>query len=320
MTEIAANSMQANDHVPTSQVAASLAACERIVRSRARNFWFGLRMTPRPRRDALYALYAWMRLGDDLVDEPASPDAARARFQEFVNTSRCVIADGCSTDASKGHLIREQTPDCWPAFAWLLRTFPLQRPWLEAMLAGLESDLTHTPLQTRHELDLYRHRVAGTVGMCCSAIWGLRPGVDPAHAFKLADTRGRAFQMVNILRDIGRDARESPRRVYVPADALSRHALRIDDLLAWRNPRACEDFIAEFTTVARDEFRESAELSDLIAPDCVRVLGAMTEIYEGVLHRLETNPRRCIADHAASLPTWRKAWIAAKWNLRGAHA
>lgn len=317
MTDLAANSMRTDDQGPTGPVASSLQACERIVRSRARNFWFGLRLTPRPRRDGLYALYAWMRLGDDLVDEPAPPGQARARFDQFASVSRRVLETG---EAGSPPPTSTSSPDCWPAFAWLLREFPLERSWLESMLAGLESDLAHAPLQTRDALDVYRHRVAGTVGMCCSAIWGLRPGVDAARTFALADTRGRAFQMVNILRDIGRDAADTPHRVYLPADALARRGLTLDDLLGWRSPQSCEELIAEFAAIARAEFRASAPLAGLIAPDCVRVLGAMTEIYGGVLTRLEAQPRLCVASHTASLPTWRKALIAAKWSLRGARA
>lgn len=318
MAKFASNSTHADELGMSPQVTASLTACECIVRSRARNFWFGLRMTPRPRRDALYVLYAWMRLGDDLVDEPAPKQEARARFELFASTSRRLL-DGDKSPELLSTIPHQSASECWPGFVWLIREFPVQRVWLEAMLAGLESDLAHAPPQTQQELDLYRYRVASTVGMCCTAIWGLRPGVDASEAFALADIRGRAFQMVNIVRDIGQDARDASRRVYIPAEAMSRYQLSIDDLLAWRNPKACDALVRDFVAIARAEFRESSELCRLIAPDCVRVLGAMTAIYEGVLARLERTPRLCIAEPAASLPTWRKAWIAAKWSLRGAN-
>jgi phytoene synthase len=310
MTDIAANPTLAQAQSISPIVAASLAACERIVRARARNFWFGLRMTPAPRRDGLYALYAWMRLGDDIVDEPADASDARRRFDAFALRSRRVM------DA--GDLEPSDPQSCWPAFAWMLRTFGVRRAWLDAMLAGLESDLAHQPVQTRPELDTYRHRVAGTVGMCCAAIWGLRAGVDPAHAFQLANLRGMAFQMINILRDVAQDARDQRPRTYLPADLLAKHAVSLEDLLAWRDERACKAVVGECVAIAISDFQTSAPLRHLIAPDCARVLCTMSDIYGAVLMQIAEDPRRAVQSPPASLPAWRKAMIAARWSFHGA--
>jgi phytoene synthase len=321
MTDTAANPTRADDPSLARQVTASLAACERIVRSRARNFWFGLRMTPRPRRDALYALYAWMRLGDDLVDEPAPLATARAHFHDFASATKRVLDDPSAPPAALASHSGPQPlplPDCWPAFAWLLRSFPIQRSWLEAMLAGLESDLTHTPFQTQAQLDLYRHRVAGTVGMCCVAIWGLRAGIDQRQAWRLANQRGMAFQMVNILRDIGRDARDAQPRTYIPADLLAAHGLTQAQLVAWANPPRCEDLIQQAALIAIRDFMGSSQLAKWIAPDCVPVLCTMSDIYSTLLVRLRDDPRRCVMASPTSLPAWRKAIIAARWSLFGA--
>jgi phytoene synthase len=307
MSELAANTTQTPAISPA--VAASLAVCERIVRARARNFWFGLRMTPAPRRQGLYALYAWMRLGDDIVDEPADPSDARRRFDAFALRSRRVM-EGDDSQTS-------DPQSCWPAFAWMLATFGVRRAWLESMLAGLESDLAHQPLQTRAELDTYCHRVAGTVGMCCAAIWGVRADVDPARAFQLANLRGMGFQMVNILRDVGHDARDQRPRTYLPADLLAKHAVSLEDLLAWRDERACKAVVGECVAIAISDFQASAPLRHLIAPDCARVLCTMSDIYGAVLMRIAQDPRRAVQSPPASLPAWRKAMIAARWSFHG---
>ncbi len=286
----------------------SLEYCEAVVRAQARNFWFGLCLTPRPRRDALYALYAWMREADDLVDEPG---ATLERFEAFVHQSRRVIS-GVATGAE----IRAMGGG-WPAFAWMVRHFGIKSQWLEDMLAGLGGDFSHRSFESCEEFSRYCYRVAGTVGMCCTSIWGVRAGRDRAEALRAADHRGRAFQLINVLRDVGTDARHAcGPRVYIPRCRLAKHALNGDDLVAWRHPERCVALVHDLGREAMHEMRLSSSLGESISPDCERVLGAMTEIYTRILSMVQDEPRRCLDAPPASLSTRRKLTIAATWALR----
>lgn len=287
----------------TDAAAASFEYCHRIVREHAKNFYYGLRLTPEPRRSAMYSVYAWMRLGDDIADTPNAGDDVVGQFQRFANVSRRVAQ-------SPGDPEAVPQGDFWPAFADTLSRYQIPAAWVEGMLRGLRQDLSHTGYETREELDDYRHCVGGVVGLFSVAVWGLRPGVLRERALEMADLRGRAFQMVNILRDVGVDARMDPPRTYVPRQLLRQFGVAPAQLLAWSNPGACEAFIRSLASVAREEFAASRGLESMIDPACAGVLWTMSEIYRGVLGLIEAQPSRAVELRPAALSKPRKLTIA----------
>ena len=280
-----------------TQLQASLNDCGVVVRTQARNFWWGLRASPRPQRDVLYAVYAWMRLGDDIVDESASRDEAAQAFEQFRRSSELAMAG-------------ESDPTgCWPAFAWATREAAIPQVWLRDMLAGLAWDLDHTPLERDEQLERYCYLVGGTVGLVCTHVWGLRSGQSREVALAKADARGRSFQMINIARDIATDARAACPRAYVPDEMLARHGLSRQDLLAWRQPAHCESLVRELIAKA-DAYHESSRgLEEMIDPRFVPVLHAMTSVYQGVLTTLRNQPTRAVIGPRARIATWRKMLI-----------
>lgn len=288
--------------------AASFEYCHRVVREHAKNFYYGLRLTPEPRRSAMYSVYAWMRLGDDIADTPNAGDDVVGDFQRFANVSRRVAEAPGDMDAVPQH-------DFWPAFAHTLATYQISPTWVEGMLRGLRQDLSHTGYETQAEMDDYRHCVGGVVGLFSVAVWGLKPGVDRDHALHLADTRGRAFQMVNILRDIGTDAKMDPPRTYVPRQMMLAHGLAPAQLLAWSNPPACTALVRDLARIARQEFDASRGLEAMVDPACAGVLWTMSEIYRGVLGVVEAQPSRAVDSKPASLSKPRKIAIALQSRL-----
>ncbi|MBI1189475.1 MAG: hypothetical protein GC200_02165 [Tepidisphaera sp.] len=293
---------------PMPDAGASFEYCHRVVREHAKNFYYGLRLTPEPRRSAMYSVYAWMRLGDDIADTPNAGDDVVGEFQRFANVSRRVA------EAPDDPQAVPQT-DFWPAFAHTLATYQISPGWVEGMLRGLRQDLSHTGYETMDELDDYRHCVGGVVGLFSIAVWGLRPGEDRERALRLADTRGRAFQMVNILRDIGVDARMDPPRTYVPRQLLRAHGLAPAQLLAWTKGPACTALVRDLARTARSEFDASRGLESMVDPACAGVLWTMSEIYRGVLGLIESQPSRSVELKPASLSKARKITIALQSRL-----
>lgn len=286
---------------PSVEAAAAYELCARVVRERARNFYYGLRLTPEPKRSAVYSIYAWMRAGDDAADDPNSPEERRAALEAFAQTTRRVLAEPGEAERIGGF---------WPAFGATLAAYPIRREWIEDMMRGLGDDLEPRAVETMADLEAYCYRVASTVGLVCVSIWGLKAGVSAEQASGLAVRRGLAFQMTNILRDFREDFDASPRRVYVPSELLSRHGLTAEDLRGWRKAGSCERAVGELAGAARGHYEASETLEGLVDPACRPTLWAMTRIYSGLLRRIEDRPSRIAGEKRIRLSGPSKAWIA----------
>jgi 15-cis-phytoene synthase len=284
-----------------AQLAASFAECARITRTRARNFFHGLRLTPEPRRSAIYSIYAWMRAADDEADSPADLREQHARLAEYRAKTEHILA---------GNLPGKDWPAFWLGIAATIRSYPLEHAIFRDMLAGLDEDLGHAPYGTDADLSRYCYRVAGTAGLACVGVWGLRPGACPDQARDLALRRGQAFQRTNILRDFAQDFDQSPQRVYIPADALSAAGLTAPELREWNRPDACQAVVRAQAAIAIEHYRVSDQLITLIDPACAPTLWAMTRIYSGLLEIILADPASIVSDRRIRLSGVKKARIA----------
>lgn len=261
------------------------AHCESVTRERARHFYLGLRLTPRPRRDALFALYAWMREADDIADDPHETiGARRAALDAFAERTASVLDDRDAT--ALGAMGVSLADAC--------ARYPIERDVFTMTLEGLRADLSQPTGEAVYAddaaLDAYCRRVGSTVGRACVAIWGLRAHADAGRASELAVDRGIAFQRTNILRDIREDFETG--RVYVPASVLAAHGLTPSELAAWSPAGRCAALVRAQAAYARERYERSRALELMIAPDCVRVLRTMTGLYETILSRIERDPSR----------------------------
>lgn len=266
--------------------------CREITRTRARNFYYGLRLTPEPRRSAIYSIYAWMRAADDAADEAGTLAERRERLRMFADWTRGVMSGARDVETHEQSLLAA-------ALSETVRRYPVEREVFDDMLLGLQLDLDREQLADEEQLAHYCYCVAGTAGLACVRIWGLREGADAERARELALRRGQAFQRTNILRDFAEDFDGSPRRVYLPAAALARHGVTAADVRAWAKPDGCEALIREQAELAREHYAASAELENLIDPACAPTLWAMTRIYSGLLEQIEAEPRRVVGDAAS---------------------
>ncbi|MEM9083502.1 MAG: phytoene/squalene synthase family protein [Planctomycetota bacterium] len=303
----------------TSSIEASYEICADIVRNRARNFYHGLLLTPEPKRSAIYSIYAWMRRADDAVDAVGSIEQKRDRLNHISETTAEVL---------NGHLpaAAVRADPIWPAFAETVRRYELDHEDINAMLAGLEDDLRHEsapdfdasnprPLyETRDELVQYCFRVASIVGKICVTIWGHVPGVDRSEMMRLAELRGLAFQLTNILRDFREDYHEG--RIYIAREDLAKHDLSPQQVLAFDPADRCTALIADIAAWARQSYEESAALDAMIDPQNEPAMWAMTRIYSGLLERIEQDPSRVVSEKRIRLASARKAAIGVSALLR----
>ena len=187
-----------------SAVATSYRLSRQIARSRARNFYFGICLLPAERRDALSAIYAFMREADDISDGAGTVPERQARLHEW----RAILDRTLAGDVSGSPIS--------PAFHDAATRFAIPAEYFHELITGTEMDLSIRSYATFDELYKYCYRVASIVGLCSLYVFGFS---DPA-AKELAEKCGIAFQLTNILRDVLEDAGNG--RVYLPEEDLKR--------------------------------------------------------------------------------------------------
>jgi phytoene synthase len=273
--------------------------CREVTRTRAANFYWGLRLTPEPQRSAMYAIYAWMREADDIVDGASAANDAAQSIQAFrVHTRLALLGE-----------VAEPT-SLWRALAAVARAYPLVMSDFEAMIDGQIADLRPQRLQRETELRQYCEQVASSVGRVCVRVWGYQ-GKD---ALALASERGVAFQMVNVIRDVAEDARMG--RIYIPQERFDDAGVDLDGLLHWREPSRCLALIEGMIKAARDRFEASTPLESMIEPTCRPTLRGLTGMYRALLERLAADPERVVRQRV-SVPTLQKALVIFRARLAG---
>lgn len=290
---------------PAPDLAHAFAAAGTLTRARAKNFYHGLRLTPRPKRDAVYTIYAWMRTGDDAVDDAPDPQTALARLDHLQQLTSAALAGAASQSV---HAPAPLGGQWWPALTSVVEHYQLPREILDDALLGLAEDAKHTGYESLADLERYCHRVASTAGRACVRIWGLTDATHTTQADALARELGVAFQLANILRDIAHDAATG--RCYIPRTLLAQHNLTHKELLTWHTPTRCSALIADLGSRADRAFDAADALEPLITPDCRATLWAMARIYRALLHTLLADPRRCVAPTPARIPHAQKLQIA----------
>jgi phytoene synthase len=283
-------------------VADALAHCRDVTRHRARNFYYGLKLTPEPKRSALYSIYAWMRRADDLVDSVADDAGGRREAIDAFRAATDAALDGA--DAGDDWL--------WIALRDTASRYDLPRAAFHGVLDGQIEDLSGERYEKWSELRRYCERVASTVGLLCISVWGFR---DPA-ARDLAVERGIAFQLTNILRDYKQDYDAG--RVYLPDEDFHENRLTPDMLRRWGEPKRCREFVLDQVARAQSFYERSSPLEAMVTADCRPTLWAMTEIYRGLLNKLEAGPERIVADQRLRLSSWHKGMIALRARRRRA--
>jgi 15-cis-phytoene synthase len=260
-------------------------------RSRS-NFYYAFLTLPRPRRDALYAVYAFCRTVDDVADlggEPAARRAELGRWREDV--ARCF-----EPGPSPTHPIARQ-------LAAAVRAYPIPRTALEAIIEGCEMDLARVRFETVEDLYPYCYRVASAVGLCCIEIFGY---TDP-RAREYAVHLGTALQLTNILRDVGADARDG--RVYLPQEDLRAFGVSEADLVAGRHDERFVKLMQHQAARARQFYAAAAGAYPTVDARSLIAAEIMGGIYRALLDEIEAR-RFAVFGPRITLPARRKVAIA----------
>lgn len=249
--------------------------CRAVTKASRSSFTYAFMVLPKPQRESLYAIYAFCRISDDLVDEAASLDLAGSRSPaatlpaERLGSWRAEL-DACFRGAATHPVTRR--------LAEVLRTFPIPRAYFESLLNGMEMDLVKTRYASFAELEQYCYRVAGVVGLMCIEIFGYTRPETRIYAERL----GTALQLTNILRDLGQDGEAG--RIYLPQEDLARFGCTEADILGRRLTPAFRELMNFEVGRARTFY--AAALEALPAADRNSMLPA--EIMRVIYHRLLT--------------------------------
>ena len=254
------------------------AECRAIARREAKNFYYSFVALPKPRRNAICAIYAFMRKADDLSDdETVAREERRMRLQAWLAEWHAVSAGSDAED-----LVFIAVRDA-------IQRFRIPPQLLDELVAGTTMDLEHAAGEvdtyaTFEDLYRYCYLVASVVGLVCIRIFGYS---DP-RAEKLAEETGIAFQLTNILRDVEEDAQR--KRVYLPLDRLAENHVPLESLLNRKPgapPTAGERaLLAELAARAEQYYLSGRKLLPLIDKESRPALWVLVSIYYGLLKRI----------------------------------
>jgi 15-cis-phytoene synthase len=265
--------------------------CDSLTRTAAANFYYGIRLLPREKRQAMCAVYAFARRIDDIGDGQID---AREKLELLDMAARAL--DGLSAASIDPVIV---------ALADSQSRFALPTCALVDLIAGVRMDVVGTTYERFDDLLVYCRRVAGSIGRLCVAIFGAH---EYERAVGLADDLGVAMQLTNILRDLREDAENG--RVYVPREDLVRYHLSTDGCYEGEDGQL--DAFTRFQVRRAGEwFDQGTELVELLDKRSAACVLAMSGIYRRVLARIQHDPELARA-HRVSLAGWEKAWVATR--------
>ena len=279
------------------------ATCRAIARREAKNFYYAFIALPEPRRNAICAIYAFMRQADDLADdETLSREERRRRLDAWLAAWHSAYR-GDETSDPVFIAVRDAT-----------ERFAIPTGLLDELVAGTTMDLSQSnpdvpdTYATFDDLYRYCYLVASVVGLVCIRIFGY----TDRRAEKLAEETGIAFQLTNILRDVAEDAERN--RVYLPLEELKTHNVSLDGLLhrSARTPPTAPEraLLAAMGKRAEAYYQSARSLLPLIDRESRPALWVLVRIYRGLLRRIR-RANYDVFSRRIRVPTFQKLEILA---------
>jgi phytoene synthase len=266
--------------------------CQRKAAQSGSSFYYSFLFLPPERRRAITALYAFCREVDDVVDECADPDVAAAKLAWW-REEIAALEEG-----------RPQHP-VTQALAPLARTFGITRARLGEIIDGMEMDLRPSRYPDLAGLERYCYHVAGVVGVLAAGIFGY----TNSRTLEYAQALGTAFQLTNIVRDVGEDARKN--RIYLPLEDLARFGVPAADILNRRHTEAFARLMAFEIERAEEAYAKALALLPQEDRRAQRPGLVMAAIYRTLLREIRRDGIR-VLEHRVALTPLRKLWIAWK--------
>ena len=271
--------------------------CQQKAAQSGSSFYYSFLFLPTERRRAITALYAFCREVDDTVDEATDESVARAKLAWWRKEIGAMLAGAPThpvTKALEPHLL----------------PYSLDGKHLLAIVDGMEMDLNQTRYLDYPALKRYCWHVASVVGILSASIFGAtRP-----QTLEYAERLGLAFQLTNIIRDVGEDARKG--RIYLPISELQQFQVTAADILNARHSDNFEQLMAFQTERAKQTYEEAYALLPSEDRRAQRPGLIMASIYRTLLAEIEAD-RFHVLEHRISLTPIRKLWLAWKTYVRG---
>ena len=269
-----------------ASIAESYEHCHDIARAARSNFYYAFFLLPKPKRDALAALYAFMRLIDDVSDEGqdlAAKQRGLARWRAALDqaiTGQEQVFDGNAAVVSPAASV-PGAEEILPALVDTMQRYNMPARYLHDLISGAEMDLTVRFYPTFERLREYCYRVAGTVGLTCTHVFGFRD----ARALDLAEKLGLAFQLTNIIRDVCEDHKLG--RIYLPEEDLARYGVSPEDFDRGEATLGMRELLRFEADRAWQLYEEGSTLLGLIGEDSRSALWLLVHTYSALLDRIE---------------------------------
>ena len=273
------------------------AYCQNKAAQSGSSFYYSFLFLPGERRRAITALYAFCREVDDVVDECSDPATARATLAWW----RQELA--AAFHGTPQHPVAR-------ALAEIAPRFNLAEAQLAEIIDGMQMDLEYNRYPSFEVLRQYCHRVAGVVGLLSAEIFGFQ---DPRTLEYAADL-GMAFQLTNIIRDVGEDVRRD--RIYLPLDEIERHGVTVADLAQSRETAGFRRLMEFQIERALGYYRDAFAKLPAIDRRAQRAGIIMAAIYRALLDEIQRDGCRVLTRRTALTPV-RKLWIAWRTWIKG---
>jgi phytoene synthase len=270
--------------------------CQQRAAKSGSSFYYSFLFLPPERRRAITALYAFCREVDDVVDEVTDPGVARSKLAWWRAE---IVAAYAGTPQHP--VARALVP--------VVAAYGLPQEHFQAVIDGMAMDLERARYLDFADLETYCHRVAGVVGLLSAETFGYSQPATRGYARDL----GIAFQLTNIIRDVGEDARRG--RVYLPQADLARHGVTASALLQRTESAAFRAMMAEQVARARTWYARALEQLPTVDRAAQRPGLIMAAIYRSLLEEIERE-RFAVLDQRIALTPLRKLWIAWKTSRR----
>jgi len=274
-----------------TELAASYEHCRNIARVAARNFYYGFALLPAQKRDALCALYAFMRRADDISDSEGNLQQKDRGLKAWRNA----LDQALRGNYNGSRLL--------PAFHDTIEHYRIPPEYFHDLMSGAEMDLSVRRYETFEDLSRYCYCVAGTVGLCCVHVFGFQD----RKVLDLAPKLGIAFQLTNILRDVAEDFTMG--RVYLPQNDLKQFGCTEQDLSSKAAGPAFVQLMQFEANRAWGLYEQGSELLSLVDNDSRAALWTLMRIYSGILAKIESIHYDVLARPHPGLSKLEKAWI-----------
>jgi len=265
--------------------------CQEKAAKSGSSFYYSFMFLPKQKREAITALYAFCREVDDVVDECTELKVAQVKLAWW-------------KDEVRNLYLKKPIHPVTKALEPVIQQFQLDEEHFHEIIDGMEMDLNFNRYEDFKQLQLYCYRVASVVGILSAQIFGF----ENRKTLKFAHDLGMAFQLTNIIRDVGEDARRN--RIYLPLDELAKFNVTEDDILKSRESDAVKRLLD--AQIERAEMYYDKALNELPAEDKKnqRVGLLMTAIYRTLLREIKADGAEKVLNARISLGTLRKLWIA----------